>query len=256
MEKVQERVTREEYKFSFSVVAQKINLLFIFYSAVILCSIVVAFFIRWLKIRISKDSFLLGIAFLKERYFLFPFILFFLIIGLSFIQFTYYPKQASWIDSNDRSFWKFLTKFKFFFFFNNLAILMTFYSLLYLIFIPLDEEYEFKLSTSVLSVTFSGNILTNLNCVVEEFLDKGISPRIFHFCNNIAYFLLFHNAYFVFWSGVIEHTFAEIVLAHLVSLLFLIVLNMIPFHTIFKRLLSSNVPKIKEKNIICFNETY
>ena len=173
---------------------------------------------------IGKTSILTGIPIIRNYYFVFPIIL----------NFSYFIWCIYIFYSNTdirkkfgKNLMEYLKNIRGCYMFTNIALLLLFYEFYYRIYENIYKEYSLKISGHILASILSGGMIINLHHTYEPFLKVklgGNFSNIIFYCNM---FLYYHSIYTIFWSSWIFHQVTELIISFIISVSFLVLVNVV-----------------------------
>lgn len=199
------------------------------------------------KSRTSTSSWITGIPLMRTYYFLLPILL--TTFTVIFTIKHFYNKKHHDIK-HSYNIWKFLYKLKLTYAVTNVFLLVFFYFMYGTLYIPLWNYNTYRLSGHTLAAMFSGVILANICCVCESFISLNISRKGYSYIRYVAIALLYHNAYSVIWTAWIFHKASECFVSFFLSAFFGLVIEGLNLDRTLINILSPQLPKAKEKNMI------
>ena len=245
--------SEEITKIKFENPTRKINLIFFLYAVIIMISNII-YKLLWTKnSNFTKHSNLTGIKIIRNNLFAIPFFLTVVNFLVSFIVFNYYLKSKYKENMFNNSYLNFLRKFKFFHLFKNLLLTLFCYIIYSFLYLPIQNELQFRLSGHVLVTYFTSAIMINMSIIINEIINNKIATRTFKLFNYIIYFSVFHSGYCLIFTSSIFHFLSECVISLIISVIYINLLNFLPVNLVVRQLINPKLPKSKVENIISFS---
>ena len=232
---------------------KKINLIFIIYGIIILISNLIFKVIVFNDNFFNKKSNSTGIKIIRNNFFALPFLLTIINFFISFIVFNYYLKSNYKEEIFNNRYLIFLKKLKFFNLFKNLLLSIFCYLIYSLIYLPIERNFQLKLSGHVLVIFFSSTILMNMSESINVLIANRIASRTFKLFNYVIYLYIFHSGYCLIFTSSKFHYLSECVISMILSIIYINILNFLPLNFILKQLINPNLPRSKLENIISFS---
>lgn len=189
--------------------------------------------------KVGKKSLITGIPIIRNYYFVFPFLL--NLIYFFWCIWKFYG-NSSIKTENENSLFKYLKNIRGAFFFTNILLLLTFYSLYYLLVLPIYKSFGFKVSGHIIASILSGGMMVNLLNTYEPFINNyfKLDQTFNKYISYANTFLYYHSIYTVFWSSWIFHKVAEIFFAYIISVFALFFVHVINIDELFLNLIDFN----------------
>jgi hypothetical protein len=196
---------------------------------------------------IGKASYLTGIPYLRNNFFVIPVVLVFILI----IQLIYiYNNNETLKNIMNNSLFKFLKKTHFGFLFSNLSKLFVFYILYYQIYSPYNRESQFKVSGHVTTVMFTGVIYSNIRHICNSLMLRNEKVNSLLLTNIICQVLFYHNLYTLIWTVWVFHPLNEAVVALCISVICVVVLTFLNIDRLVITLFDNGDREKEKKKII------
>jgi hypothetical protein len=196
---------------------------------------------------IGKVSYITGIPFLRNNFFVIPLLMVFILI----FQLIYIYNTNETIKSlMHNSLFRFLKKTHFGFLFSNLTKLIVFYILYYQIYTPYNKESQFKISGHVTTVMFTGVIFNNIRHICSSLMLKN--ERVSHLLvtNIVCQILFYHNLYTSVWTVWVFHSLSEAVVALVIVVMVVVCLTFLNIDRLMITLFDDGDREKEKKRII------
>lgn len=171
----------------------------------------------------GKKSFITGIPFLRNTFFMSPFFL-----QIALVVLTVGPFYNNKINEK-YSFIKYIHKMNFFYIPSFILKITIFYFIYNNLILAMNNHYYFKISGHFLAAVITSSMLINIRNVSDCFVNQEIKKKNFTILSRLCMIFIYHNLYTLIYTAWIYHSFSECVISLAIGAFYTLFIEAINF---------------------------